>query len=93
MEEPNNVTTTEESSEAVYPNTARRSHSAGDVLVEEKTGHKVAEMSSKTDDAVTSVLKHNDIIGNASTKKKVCITDFSTITNFYILCLSLSFVN
>ncbi|KAI5394816.1 uncharacterized protein LOC127098422 [Lathyrus oleraceus] len=65
----NNVTTTEESSEALYPNKTRQSHSAGDVLVEGKTGHKVLEMSSKTDDAVTSVLKHT-YLENASAKKK-----------------------
>ncbi|CAJ2628345.1 unnamed protein product [Trifolium pratense] len=65
----NNLTTTEESSEALYPKKSRRSHSAGDVLAEEKTGHKVLEMSSKTDDAVTSVLKHT-YLENASAKKK-----------------------
>jgi hypothetical protein len=70
----NNLTTTEESSEALYPKKSRRSHSAGDVLAEEKTGHKVLEMSSKTDDAVTSVLKHT-YLENASAKKKVCITN------------------
>jgi hypothetical protein len=70
----NNLTTTEESSEALYPKKSRRSHSAGDVLAEENTGHKVLEMSSKTDDAVTSVLKHT-YLENASAKKKVCITN------------------
>ncbi|XP_045806472.1 uncharacterized protein LOC123899401 isoform X1 [Trifolium pratense] len=65
----NNLTTTEESSEALYPKKSRRSHSAGDILAEEKTGHKVLEMSSKTDDAVTSVLKHT-YLENASAKKK-----------------------
>lgn len=74
----NNVTTTEESSEALYPNKTRQSHSAGDVLVEGKTGHKVLEMSSKTDDAVTSVLKHT-YLENASAKKKVCFTDISAV--------------
>jgi len=74
----NNLTTTEESSEALYPKKTRRSHSAGDVLAEEKTGNKVLEMSSKTDDAVTSVLKHT-YLENASAKKKVCITDISAI--------------
>lgn len=73
----NNLTTTEESSEALYPNKTRRSLSAGDILVEEKTDHKVLEISSKTDDAVTSVLKHN-YVENASAKKKVCITHIST---------------
>lgn len=67
MEEPNNnLTTTEESSEALYPNATRLSLS---VLAEEKTGHKFVEIS-KTDDAVTSVLKHNPI-AHASVKKKV----------------------
>lgn len=71
MEEPNNnLTTTEESSEALYPNATRLSLSVGDVLAEEKTGHKFVEMSFKTDDAVTSVLKHNPI-AHASVKKKV----------------------
>ncbi|KAL5068506.1 hypothetical protein RYX36_019393 [Vicia faba] len=65
----NNLTTTEESSEALYPNKTRQSHSAGDVLVEGKTSHKVLEMSSKTDDAVTSVLKQTNL-ENASAKKK-----------------------
>lgn len=65
----NNLTTTEESSEALYTKKTRRSHSAGDVLAEEKTGNKVLEMSSKTDDAVTSVLKHT-YLENASAKKK-----------------------
>jgi hypothetical protein len=74
----NNLTTTEESSEALYPKKTRRSHSAGDVLAEEKTGNKVLEMSSKTDDAVTSVLKHT-YLENASAKKKVCITDIFAI--------------
>jgi hypothetical protein len=90
----NNLTTTEESSEALYPKKSRRSHSAGDVLAEEKTGHKVLEMSSKTDDAVTSVLKHT-YLENASAKKKVCISNIlqSNLSMFGklnpILCLSM----
>ncbi|KAJ1404009.1 Zinc finger, PHD-type [Sesbania bispinosa] len=69
-EEPNNnLTTTEESSEALYPNITRHSLSVGDVLADEKTGHKLVEMSSKTDDAVTSILNHNKV-GNASVKEK-----------------------
>lgn len=74
IEEPNNnLTTTEDSSDA-YPGTTRHGLSAGDVLAEEKTGHKapsLVEMSSKTDDAVTSILKDN-YTGNPSIKEKVC---------------------
>lgn len=88
----NNVTTTEESSEALYPNKTRQSHSAGDVLVEGKTGHKVLEMSSKTDDAVTSVLKHT-YLENASAKKKVCfflqsnLSIFRKLNHIFSLCI------
>ncbi|XP_061342586.1 uncharacterized protein LOC133288782 isoform X2 [Gastrolobium bilobum] len=73
VEEPNNnLTATEDSSEAFYPDTTRHSLSVGDVLAGEKTGHKdpsLVEMSSKTDDAVTSVLKHN-YVGNTSVEEK-----------------------
>ncbi|RDY07462.1 hypothetical protein CR513_08422, partial [Mucuna pruriens] len=73
VEEPNNnLTTTEDSSEPLYPDMARHGVSVGDVLAEEKTGQKaptLVEMSSKTDDAVTSALKQI-YIGNASVKEK-----------------------
>ncbi|XP_027363712.1 uncharacterized protein LOC113871118 [Abrus precatorius] len=73
LEEPNNhPTTTEDSSEPLYPDMSRHSLSVGDVLAEEKTSNKapdLVEMSSKTDDAVTSVLKRN-YLGNASVKDK-----------------------
>lgn len=90
VEEPsNNLTATEESSEALYPKMARRSLSDGDALAEEKTGRKSVEMSSKTDDAVTSALKHN-CVEIASVKEKVCITDISSIEFWqmkpYALC-------
>ena len=80
MEEPtNNLTTTEDSSEPLYADTTRQSFSVGDVLPEEKAGHKapsLVEMPSKTDDAVTSVLKQNSG-GNVASKEKVCFTDIS----------------
>ncbi|KAK7391849.1 hypothetical protein VNO78_20272 [Psophocarpus tetragonolobus] len=70
MEEPNNnVTTTEDSSEPLYPDITRPAVSVG---AEEKISHKalsMVEMSSKTDDAVTSALKQN-CVGNASVKEK-----------------------
>lgn len=73
MEEPNNnLTTTEDSSEPLYPNMARCNISAGDVLAEENISQKApaaVEISCKTDDAVTSALKHN-YIGNAFVKEK-----------------------
>nr|KYP74570.1 PHD finger protein At1g33420 family [Cajanus cajan] len=73
VEEPNNnLTTTEDSSEPLNPVMSRPSLSVGDVVAEEKASHKaptLAEMSSKTDDAVTSALKHN-YVGNASAKEK-----------------------
>ncbi|KAK7278309.1 hypothetical protein RJT34_23335 [Clitoria ternatea] len=74
MEEPNNnLTTTEDSSEPLYPDMTRHSLSVGDVLAEEeKTSHKApnsVEISSKNDDTVTSVLKHSSV-GNASVKEK-----------------------
>ncbi|XP_022640984.1 uncharacterized protein LOC106771920 isoform X3 [Vigna radiata var. radiata] len=73
MEEPNNnIATTEDSSEPLYPDTTRHGVSVVDVPAEEKPNHKpptVVEMSSKTDDAVTSALKQNNV-GNASAKEK-----------------------
>ncbi|KAK7269037.1 hypothetical protein RIF29_21752 [Crotalaria pallida] len=73
VEEPNNnLTTTEGSSDALHPETARHSFSVADELGDEKIGNKASslvDMSSKTDVAVTSVLKH-DNIGNASIKEK-----------------------
>ncbi|CAJ1976342.1 unnamed protein product [Sphenostylis stenocarpa] len=73
MEEPNNnLTITEDSSEPLYPDMTRHGVSVGDVLAEEKPIHKppiVVEMSSKTDDAVTSALKQNNV-GNTSAKEK-----------------------
>ncbi|KAK6646163.1 hypothetical protein PHAVU_L004801 [Phaseolus vulgaris] len=73
MEEPNNnLTTTEDSLEPLYPDMTRHGVSVVDVLAEEKPNHKpptVVEMSSKTDDAVTSALNQNNV-GNASAKEK-----------------------
>ncbi|KAL2600931.1 hypothetical protein AAZV13_10G139400 [Glycine max] len=73
MEEPNNnLTTTEDSSEPLYPDMTKHGVSVGDVVAEEKASHKtptLVEMSSKTDDAVTSSLKQN-YVGNASVKEK-----------------------
>lgn len=87
MEEPNNnLTTTEDSSEPLYPDTTRHGVSVVDVPAEEKPNHKpptVVEMSSKTDDAVTSVLKQNNV-GNASTKEKVCVTYTAVIKDWQI---------
>ncbi|KAF7828085.1 uncharacterized protein G2W53_019249 [Senna tora] len=67
MEEPNiNLATTEDSSEALYPDTTRHSFSAGQEIAEEKTEHRtpVVEISSRTGDTVSPLLKHN-FVGNA----------------------------
>ncbi|KAL2325257.1 hypothetical protein Fmac_024315 [Flemingia macrophylla] len=73
MEEPNNnLTTTEDSSEPLNPVMSKPTLPVGDVVAEEKASHKapgLVEMSSKADDAVTSVLKHS-YVGNASVKEK-----------------------
>ncbi|KHN04993.1 PHD finger protein [Glycine soja] len=73
MEESNNnLTTTEDSSEPLYPDMTKHGVSVGDVVAEEKASRKtptLVEMSSKTDDAVTSALKQN-YVGNASVKEK-----------------------
>ncbi|KAI4332293.1 hypothetical protein L6164_017215 [Bauhinia variegata] len=68
----NNVATTEDSSEALYPDMPGHSFAAGDAITEEETGQKyqaVVEISSKTDDAVKPVLEHN-YVGNASIKEQ-----------------------
>ncbi|CAL0321069.1 unnamed protein product [Lupinus luteus] len=73
LEEPNNnMTTTEDSLDALHPDTTRHNFSVGDALAEEKSSHKapsLVEIPSEIDDAVISVL-NPDIIGNASIKEK-----------------------
>lgn len=90
MEEPNNnLTTTEDSSEPLYPDMTKHGVSVGDVVAEEKASHKtptLVEMSSKTDDAVTSSLKQN-YVGNASVKEKVWITDTAKIKDWHMKSL------
>jgi len=85
MEETNNnLTTTEDSSEPLYHDMPRHGVSVVDVLAEEKPNHKpstVVEISSKTDEAVTSALKQNNV-ENASAKEKVCITYTATIKDW-----------
>lgn len=87
MEESNNnLTTTEDSSEPLYPDMTKHGVSVGDVVAEEKASHKtptLVEMSSKTDDAVTSSLKQN-YVGNASVKEKVWITDTAIIKDWHV---------
>ncbi|KAK4262968.1 hypothetical protein QN277_028452 [Acacia crassicarpa] len=73
MEEPNiNSAATEDSSEALYPDTARHSFSVGREIAAEKTENKapsVSEISSKTDDNISPYLKNNSA-GNASIKEE-----------------------
>ncbi|XP_028755975.1 uncharacterized protein LOC114715327 isoform X2 [Neltuma alba] len=73
MEEPNiNSATTEDSSEALYPDTTRRSFSVVPEIAEEKNENKapsVSEFSSKTDDNISPYLKNNSD-GNASIKEQ-----------------------
>ncbi|KAE9589687.1 hypothetical protein Lal_00000059 [Lupinus albus] len=73
LEEPNNnMTTTEDSLDALHHDTTRHEISVGEALAEEKIGHKapsLVEMPSMMDNTVTSVLKP-DSIENASIKEK-----------------------
>ncbi|XP_054824295.1 uncharacterized protein LOC129322189 isoform X1 [Prosopis cineraria] len=73
MEEPNiNSATTEDSSEALYPDMTRHSFSVGPEIAEEKTENKapsVVEISSRTDDNISPYLKNNSA-GNASVKEQ-----------------------